>query len=120
MRTLVCAKNVKGRDGSQPFAQSQRVGEATKGLLALLLFEPISVYLNKVFPLLWSRGLLKDRLDWTYRFTGPAVDAFFRIDIELLFFLELFGLVLGWMDTIDRTNIDTCVSFTSMQGSAMI
>jgi hypothetical protein len=60
-----------------------------------------------MFPLIRNRCLLKDRFDRANRFASAAVDAFFRIDIELVFFLEFFGFVFGWMDAIDRADIDT-------------
>src|ERR1051325_3594725 len=41
------------------------------------------------------------------RFAGTTVDTFFRIDVELIFFLEFFGFVFGRMDAIDRADIDT-------------
>src|SRR4030095_4770091 len=77
------------------------------GNSAFLFFEPVGVYLNKVLPLLRSRRLFEDRFDRTDGLTSPTVDALLRIDIELVFFLEFFGLVFGRMDAIDRTDIDT-------------
>src|SRR5262245_44066471 len=74
---------------------------------AFLFFEPVGVYLNKVLPLLWRRRLLEDRFDRADRLASSTVDALLRIDIELVFFLEFFLLVFGWMDAIDRTDIDT-------------
>src|ERR1044071_8887696 len=56
-----------------------------------------------------STSILKNastvaRANW---FARATVDAFFRIDVELVFFLEFFGFVFGWMDAIDRADIDT-------------
>ena len=73
---------------------------------AFARLEPVGVDLNKVFPLIWSRRLLEDRLDRANRLTGAAVNAFLGIDIELVFFRKFFGLVLCGMDAVDRTDID--------------
>src|SRR5713226_877124 len=73
--------------------------------LALFVFEVIGVYLNKLLPLVRRRSLLKDRLYRTNRLAGPAVDAFLRIDIELLFLLEIFFFILGRVNAIYRADI---------------
>src|SRR4030095_228801 len=98
-------KKERLREFPQPF---DRIYTITRtGDSAFLFFEPVGVDLNKLFPLLWSRRLFEDRFDRTDGLTSPTVDALLRIDIELVFFLEFFGLVFGRMDAIDRTDIDT-------------
>jgi hypothetical protein len=96
------AKKERLRKLPQPLGTDNR--ESSE--LAFALLKPVGVDLNKVFPLVWSRGLLENRFDGADRFASAAVDALFRVDIELVFLLEFFGLVFGRMDAIDRTDID--------------
>jgi hypothetical protein len=63
--------------------------------LALLGFIPVGVDLDKVLPLVGSRCFFEDRLPPGKLARKPTVDAFFRIDIELRFFLEFLGFVFG-------------------------
>src|SRR3989338_996634 len=77
------------------------------GALSLFILKPVGVYLDEVFPLVWACGLLKNRLYRTNRLASSAINAFLRIDVELLFLRELLSLVFCRMDAIYRTDIHT-------------
>src|SRR4026207_857279 len=79
----------------------------SRGALTLLFLVPVGVDLNELLPLIRNRRLLKDRFHGANRLASAAVNAFFGIDIELIFLFEFFGLVFGRVDAIDRTDVNT-------------
>src|SRR5205823_13032220 len=76
-------------------------------LLPFSGFEPVSVDLNEVLPLVRSGRLLKDRLYGADRLACPTVDTLLGIDIEFFFFFELLSFIFCRIDAIHRTHIHT-------------
>src|ERR1700761_107547 len=60
-----------------------------------------------------NRGFLKDRLPWTLRLTRTAVDAFIRMNIELVW--ELFSVVAHvFVNAVNRTDTHaSCIETVS-------
>src|SRR6185503_6443539 len=70
-----------------------------------MIFIPICIDLDVLLPLVGNEVSRKDRRDGTGRLTGAAVDADVRIDVQHVEVTEV-RLVLAWMDTVDRTDVD--------------
>jgi hypothetical protein len=64
--------------------------------------------------------VLEDSLNGTNGLAGPTINALYGVDVELTRLTEGFRLVLSWMNAVNRTDITQAVSFTSMQGSAIV
>jgi hypothetical protein len=60
-----------------------------------LFLEKVCVFRDEVFPLSWQFIFHKYRINGTFRLTKTAVDAFIRVDEELVFSL---------VDTVNWTN----------------
>jgi hypothetical protein len=66
--------------------------------------EKVCVDFNVLLPLSRYRRFFKDSCNWAGGLTRTAVDAFIRIDVELLVFVE--PIFSGsWVDAVDGTDI---------------
>src|SRR5262245_50578230 len=74
--------------------------------LLRLLRVPVGVDLGEVGPLLGQLFLGEDGLHRTDRYTGAAIDARLRVDVERVLLLELRLVLLG-VDAIDGADLDT-------------
>jgi hypothetical protein len=69
-----------------------------------VLLEPLGVHLGEVRPFGGDVVGREDGIDGTCREASVAVNALFRVDVELL---------LTFVDAVDRTLVDTCTVFDS-------
>ena len=76
------------------------------------LFKIRCVDLYVIFPLFWNLILYKDRLNRTRRFTYSSIDAFFRINVELINLFKCISCI-GRMrvNAIYRTHVNACAVF---------
>jgi len=70
----------------------------------LLVLEPLVVDPHVVRPLFRNFSFRENRFHRTFRNTGPTVDAFFRIDVQLLVWFEVRFVTAG-MNAIHRAGI---------------
>jgi hypothetical protein len=66
----------------------------------------VGVNLNVILPLFRDVFVAKDSFDRTGRLTGAAINAFVRIDIEMLDDVEI-RFVLARVNAIHRANVNT-------------